>query len=227
MSMLWIVFIIIVLTVTAFLVWACATISSGVWLKAECRGRRGSVYLTFDDGPEPGRTEEILEILAGRNAKAVFFLIGDKVEGNEDLVRKILAGGHGIGLHSCCHSWKFPLMTAGRMTEDLERCRTMLENVKGSSVTLFRPPFGVVNPTVAKVVRKLGLRTIGWSIRTLDTSLLRKEGGMERILEKIDRKLEDGAVILLHDRLEGSGELLRAVLDRIESRGYSCGRTLD
>ncbi|MGM9739444.1 MAG: polysaccharide deacetylase family protein [Candidatus Cryptobacteroides sp.] len=225
--MLWIVLIIIVLAVLAFLVWACATISSGVWLKAECRGRRGQVYLTFDDGPEPGRTEGILDILAERNAKAVFFLIGNKVEGNEDLVRKILAGGHGIGLHSYCHSWKFPLISAGAMEGDLTRCRTMLENIKGSPVTLFRPPFGVVNPTVAKVVGRLGLRTIGWSIRTFDTSLLRKEGGMERILEKICRKLEDGAVILLHDRLGGSAELLRAVLDLMESRGYSCDRTFD
>ena len=81
--MLWIVLMIIVLTVTAFLVWACATISSGVWLKAECWGRSGRVYLTFDDGPEPGRTEEILDILASRGAKAVFFLIGSRAGDNE------------------------------------------------------------------------------------------------------------------------------------------------
>lgn len=225
--MLWIVLIIIVLAVTAFLVWACATISSGVWLKAECRGRSGRVYLTFDDGPEPGRTEEILDILASRGAKAVFFLIGSRVGGNEALVRRMLAEGHRAGIHSWSHSWDFPLMSVSGMTDDLSRSRRVLEDIAGEPVRLFRPPFGVVNPTVAKAVRRLGLRTIGWSIRTFDTSLLGKEGGMERILDKIDRNLEDGAIILLHDRLEGSGELLKGILDLIRRRGYSCDRSLD
>lgn len=225
--MLWIVLIIIVLTVTAFLVWACATISSGVWLKAECRGRGGRVYLTFDDGPEPGRTEEILDILASRDAKAVFFLIGSRAGDNEALVRRMLAEGHRVGIHSWSHSWNFPLMSVSGMTDDLSRSRRVLEDIAGEPVRLFRPPFGVVNPTVANVVRSLGLRTIGWRIRTFDTSLLGKEGGMERILDKIDRNLEDGAIILLHDRLEGSGELLNGILDLIRRRGYSCDRSLD
>ncbi|MGN1232277.1 MAG: polysaccharide deacetylase family protein [Candidatus Cryptobacteroides sp.] len=225
--MLWIVLIIIVLAVTAFLVWACAAISSGVWLKAECRGQDGNVYLTFDDGPEPGRTEEILEILAERGARATFFLIGNKIEGNETLVRRMLAEGHRVGIHSWSHSWKFPLMSCRGISGELGQCRRMLEDIADVPVILFRPPFGVVNPTVAKVVRRQGLRTIGWSIRTFDTSLLGKNGGMERILEKIDSKLDDGAVILLHDRLEGSGELLRAILDLVQCRGFSCDRPLD
>ena len=124
--MLWIVLIIIVLTVTAFLVWACATISSGVWMKAECRGRGGRVYLTFDDGPEPGRTEEILDILDSRGAKAVFFLIGSRVGGNEALVRRMLAEGHRVGIHSWSHSWNFPLMSVSGMTDDLSRSRRVL-----------------------------------------------------------------------------------------------------
>lgn len=225
--MLWIVLIIIVLTVTAFLVWACATISSGLWLKAECRGRSGNVYLTFDDGPEPGSTEEILEVLAERGVKATFFLIGKKIVGNEELVRRMLEEGHSVGIHSWSHSWTFPLMSVSGMADDLSRSRRILEGIAGEPVRLFRPPFGVVNPTVAKAVRRLGLRTIGWNIRTFDTSLLGKDGGMERILEKIDRNLEDGAVILLHDRLEGSAELLKAILDLVQGRGYSCDRPLD
>lgn len=225
--MLWIVLIIIVLAVTAFLVWSCATISSGVWLKAECRGQDGNVYLTFDDGPEPGRTEEILEILSERGAKAIFFLIGSKIEGNEALVRRMLAEGHRIGIHSWSHSWKFPLMSSRAISDELERCRKILEDIAGGPVMLFRPPFGVLNPNVARAVRRLGLRTIGWSLRTFDTSLLGKNGGMERILEKIDSKLDNGAVILLHDRLEGSGELLRAILGLVQRRGYSCDRPLD
>ena len=117
--MLCIALIIILLAVTAFLVWACATISSGVWLKAECRGQGGRVYLTFDDGPEPGRTEKILDVLAERNAKAVFFLIGSKIEGNEALVERMLAEGHRVGIHSWSHSWKFPFMSVSQMSREV------------------------------------------------------------------------------------------------------------
>ena len=225
--MLCIALIIILLAVTAFLVWACATISSGVWLKAECRGQGGRVYLTFDDGPEPGRTEKILDVLAERNAKAVFFLIGSKIEGNEAFVERMLAEGHRVGIHSWSHSWKFPLMSVSQMSDEIERCGNTLEGIAGGPVKFFRPPFGVVNPTVARVVRRFGLRTVGWSIRTFDTSLLGREGGMERILEKVAGKLDDGAVILLHDRLEGSAELLGAMLDLISGHGYSCDRPFD
>lgn len=225
--MLCIALIIILLAVTAFLVWACATISSGVWLKAECRGQGGRVYLTFDDGPEPGRTEKILDVLAERNAKAVFFLIGSKIEGNEALVERMLAEGHRVGIHSWSHSWKFPLMSVSKMSDEIERCGKRLEGIVGGPVKFFRPPFGVVNPTVARVVRRFGLRTVGWSIRTFDTSLLGREGGMEQILEKVAGKLDDGAVILLHDRLEGSAELLGAMLDLISGHGYSCDRPFD
>ncbi|MGM9790405.1 MAG: polysaccharide deacetylase family protein [Candidatus Cryptobacteroides sp.] len=225
--MLCIALIIILLAVTAFLVWACATISSGVWLKAECRGQGGRVYLTFDDGPEPGRTEKILDVLAERNAKAVFFLIGSKIEGNEALVERMLAEGHRVGIHSWSHSWTFPLMSVSQMSDEIERCGKTLEGIAGGPVKFFRPPFGVVNPTVARVVRRFGLRTVGWSIRTFDTSLLGREGGMEQILEKVAGKLDDGAVILLHDRLEGSAELLGAMLDLISGQGYSCDRPFD
>ena len=113
------------------------------------------------------------------------------------------------------------------MSDEIERCGKTLEGIAGGPVKFFRPPFGVVNPTVARVVRRFGLRTVGWSIRTFDTSLLGREGGMEQILEKVAGKLDDGAVILLHDRLEGSAELLGAMLDLISGHGYSCDRPFD
>ena len=76
-------------------------------------------------------------------------------------------------------------MSVSGMTDDLSRSRRVLEDIAGEPVRLFRPLFGVVNLTVAKAVRRLGLRTIGWSIRTFDTSLLGKEVGMDLLLFNI------------------------------------------
>ena len=103
--------IILALALTAFLVWACADISSGVWLKTRCHVESDdkTVYLTFDDGPVSGTTPKVLDVLKTRNARATFFLIGKNVPDNQDIVRRIIAEGHRIGIHSYSHSGLFPL----------------------------------------------------------------------------------------------------------------------
>ena len=219
--MLTIILILIALVAAAFLVRASADMSTGVYLKAFCKARLGrrTVYLTFDDGPEPGCTERVLDVLKRRGAVATFFVIGSRVHGNEAVVRRAVEEGHRIGLHSYCHSSTFPLFRDGRMKADLESCASVLEDAAGVSTDIFRPPFGVVNPVVARTVRSLGLKTVGWSIRTFDTSLIARENGQERILKRISRRLDDGAVILLHDRLPHSDELLEKILDMLDNAG--------
>ncbi|MGM9738134.1 MAG: polysaccharide deacetylase family protein [Candidatus Cryptobacteroides sp.] len=220
--MSWVLISLFLALLFLFLVWASSDISSGVYLKALCRDGKsnGVVYLTFDDGPEPVWTDRVLDVLAERGAVASFFVIGSKVPGNESLLKKIAAGGHSLGIHSYCHSTWFPLFRDGKMRADLSKCAEVISGAAGVDTKLFRPPFGVVNPVVARTVRHLGLRTIGWSVRTLDTSLMDRNDGQERILKRIDRRLADGAVILLHDRLPHCDELLAKVLDLLDRRGY-------
>lgn len=221
------VVICIVLSVCGFLFWASASIRSGVYLKAFCRERTSEkvVYLTFDDGPVRG-TAAILDVLRERGALATFFIIGKNVSGNEDIVRQALADGHKIGIHSWGHENLFPLYSASRMNEDIRRCKTALETLSGTEVRLFRPPFGVVNPTIARSVKLLGLQTVGWSIRSFDTMHCNRPDWESRVADRIMRRLHPGAVILLHDRLLAAPSLLSTLLDRLTAAGYRFDRPL-
>lgn len=161
----------IVLSITVFMVWASASIRSGVYVRAFCREKtdRKVVYLTFDDGPHPPETERVLDVLRERGAKATFFLIGSKVSGNESVLRRMLEEGHALGLHTYSHAGTFPLLSFDKMLADVNEGKRAVESVAGKKISLFRPPFGVTNPTIAKVVRTLGLQTVGWDVRSFDT----------------------------------------------------------
>lgn len=154
-----------------------------------------TVALTFDDGPDPELTPAVLSILKETGAKATFFLIGEKAEKHPQLVKAILFDGHQIGNHSYCHSGKLGFLSVSRLEEDLTQCNTILEKIAGRSVTLFRPPFGVTNPNYARVLSRLNLSSVGWSLRSYDT-VIRNE---EKLVARLKEHLHDGAIILLHD----------------------------
>lgn len=163
--------LVIVLSITVFMVWASASIRSGVYVRAFCGEKtdRKVVYLTFDDGPHPPETERVLDVLRERGARATFFLIGSKVSGNEAVLRRMLEEGHALGLHTYSHAGTFPLLSFDKMLADVNEGKRAVESVAGKKISLFRPPFGVTNPTIAKVIRTLGLQTVGWDVRSFDT----------------------------------------------------------
>lgn len=106
------------------------------------------------------------------------------------------------------------------MKKDLQACQSELERVTSQPVTLFRPPFGVTNPTIAKAVRQSGLRSVGWNIRTLDT----QQPAPEKILHRIRKCLTPGSVILLHDRMPDSDQLVRQILELLKEQNYTVVR---
>lgn len=211
-----------------FMFWASASIRSGVYLKAFCGERTDEkvVYLTFDDGPVAETTPKVLDVLEKRGAKATFFMIGANVSGNEQIVRRVLSDGHGIGIHSYSHSGTFPLYGMERMADDVTECGKLLDGIAGRHISLFRPPFGVVNPTVAAVVRRCGLVTVGWNVRSFDTMGCGSPDWAEKVLRRIMRKVRPGSVILLHDRLPEADVLLSRLLDRLSAEGYRFDRQL-
>lgn len=215
--------------ILAFLVWASASIRSGVYLKAFCRAKTADkvVHLTFDDGPAGAETEAVLNVLKARRAVATFFIIGKNVSGQEPLLGRILAEGHSVGIHTFSHANTFPFYSKRLMVNDIVDCKSILDRLSGRDVRLFRPPFGVVNPTIAYAVKKLGLETVGWSIRSFDTRDYRQDDKSRNlVLDRIIRQLKPGAVILLHDRLQGESVLVSRLLDLLDAAGYHYDRPL-
>ena len=215
--------------ILAFLVWASASIRSGVYLKAFCRAKTADkvVYLTFDDGPAGAETESVLDVLKARGAVATFFIVGKNVTGQEPLLRRILAEGHSVGIHTFSHANTFPLYPKRLIVNDIAECKSILDRLSGRDVRLFRPPFGVVNPTIACAVKKLGLETVGWSIRSFDTRDYHQDDKSRNlVLDRIIRQLKPGSVILLHDRLQGESALVSRLLDLLDAAGYHYDRPL-
>ena len=154
------------------------------------------VALTFDDGPHPEITPRLLDLLAAHQQHATFFLIGENVRRYPDVVRRIIAEGHSIGLHSDRHSWAFNCWPPHLVRRDLERCAATIADTTGQAPPiLFRPPVGLKNPIVGFVVEQLGLRTVTWSCRGLDTG----KSPVDVIVERIQRGLQPRGILTLHD----------------------------
>lgn len=157
------------------------------------------VALTFDDGPSPEHTPRVLDLLDRAGAKATFFVIGRKAEAHPELVREIAARGHAIGLHSYAHDRLFSLRSAAAVEADLRRGAAALERITGARPTLFRPPIGHTNPSIARAVAALDLEVVGWSLRGLDGLAGARP---DRVAARVIPGLRDGEIVLLHDAAE-------------------------
>jgi peptidoglycan/xylan/chitin deacetylase (PgdA/CDA1 family) len=195
-----------------------------VFADAVVRAPRGAtgVALTFDDGPHPRWTARVLEILAGRNAKATFFVIGRKAEAHPEVLRAIVAGGHSVGLHSHGHDRLFALRGSRRVRADLEQGIAAIAKITGRRPLLFRPPIGHTNPVIVRAADALDLTVVGWTIAGRDGI---SSARAPDVVTRIRRDLRDGAIVLLHDSPErGDREpaaiaALPAILDAIAAQG--------
>jgi peptidoglycan/xylan/chitin deacetylase (PgdA/CDA1 family) len=162
-------------------------------------GDARGVVLTFDDGPDPVHTRRVLDILDEHGAKATFFVIGRKVEKHPDVVGEILERGHDVGVHGFAHDRLFALRGPRRVRRDLERAVRVLERATKARPVLFRPPVGHTNPTIARIAEQLDLTVVGWSVAGYD-GLARARPA--RVAARVGHRLDDGAIVLLHDAAE-------------------------
>lgn len=218
--MIYLLVIIAVLVALAVFAAASFRMDLNVYLKSYCKdineaGR--AVMISFDDGPHPVYTAEVLDVLKHRGVKALFFLIGEKALENPHLVSRIASEGHMIGIHSLTHSAEFTIYSKKRVKRDLEASKKILEEISGQNVKLFRPPFGVTNPSIGKAVNELGLISVGWSVRSFDTI---SENDIEKTTKRVVKRVKHGSILLLHDRLSNSARLLENILDYLEVNNY-------
>lgn len=200
------------------LAWGSFRICSGIYVKALCRAKTNKKILaiTFDDGPHPVYTPMVLDLLKANKIKAGFFLLGSNISENRELVKRIFDEGHLIGNHSFAHTNNYGFLGTKKVVADLTKNETLIADIIGHKTGLFRPPFGVNNPNIAKAARLLDYTVIGWSIRSLDTVSKKPETTIKRIL----RRLKPGRVILLHDKHERIIPILEAVIQKATESGY-------
>jgi peptidoglycan/xylan/chitin deacetylase (PgdA/CDA1 family) len=167
----------------------------------------GRVALTFDDGPDPSFTPDLLDILDRLQVPATFFLTGHRARLHPDLVRRMLSDGHKIGSHSASHPDPWSL-TLRELVAEYRSGRIALEEVSGRRVSLFRPPKGYLDAPGAVAVRAVRLRPWLWTIDTFDW----KPGATAEGICAAAGLARSGDVILLHDAIEGA--LAPEALDR-------------
>jgi peptidoglycan/xylan/chitin deacetylase (PgdA/CDA1 family) len=191
-----------------------------------CRAPRGSsrLALTFDDGPHPETTRQVLAALGATRHRATFFLLGEKVERHPDVVREIRDAGHTLALHGYFHDRLHPLRSARRVERELVRALDAIERVSGRRPTWFRPPVGQTSPSSVRGARRAGVRLLGWSGRAYDGVRWRTP---ERVLRSALAGSVDGAILVLHDAAElddfvpASLPILPQLLAELDARGLT------
>ena len=177
------------------------------------------LYLTFDAGYENGYTGKILDVLKAREVPAAFFLVGDYLEREPDLVRRMTAEGHIVGNHTLTH----PDMTkldAAAFGEELRGMEELYEKVTGQTLPKFyRPPQGLYSEENLKQAKGLGYKTVFWSLAYADWDN-EKQPDPDAAVEKLTARLHDGAVILLHATSKTNAEILDRLITTWQEMGY-------
>lgn len=215
MSLIIISILIIILSV---LIYASACIKSTIYHKSQCcfSTDKKEILLTFDDGIDKEQTLKVLALLKKYEIKACFFVIGNKVDSNESILQAMIKDGHMIGSHTYSHAIKGTFQRTQNIEKDILLSVQKIESIVGK-IHLFRPPFGVMNPPISKAIKRLKLKSIGWSIRSFDTRL----EPHEKVVKRIQKKLHPGAIVLLHDVLPSSEILLEKIIHMIHKNGYT------
>lgn len=170
------------------------------------------VALTFDDGPNPKTTEQILDILNKYDAKATFFMLGSRVEYYPDIAKKVQANGHELGNHTWSHK-DLTKLSAAQIANEINRTTSIIEQVTGEKSTVFRPPYGAVN---AHVRGQTAMPVILWDVDTMDW----KYHDPVRILQTIQQHTKDGSIILMHDIHQSTADGLDNILAYLQGEGY-------
>ena len=180
--------------------------------------RAGKVAITFDDGPHPRHTEEILKVLREEQVKASFFLVGQEMEKFPGLVRQIALEGHDVGNHGFSHGRMERLGVEG-LREEIERTEELIQELAGSSKRLFRPPYGRVTLALMQCALRDRLTVVLWSLDSGDSHKRPPQELSDRL-----RSAESGDIILLHEDYAQTAAGIRDVIRALKSRGLGFAR---
>ncbi|MFZ4931533.1 polysaccharide deacetylase family protein [Chryseobacterium sp. Mn2064] len=178
--------------------------------------RTKEIALTFDDGPTEF-TPLFLDLLKEHQVKATFFCIGKQIEKFPETFQRIITEGHTIGNHTFSHSNSTGFLSASKMTEEIEKCDTIIQQTGNIKTDLYRPPFGVTNPNIARAIKNTHKQSIGWNVRSLDTVI----DDERKIYKRITTRLKKGSIVLLHDTSQKTYNVLADLLVFLTDQKYS------
>ena len=179
------------------------------------------IYLTFDAGYENGCTEKILDVLKKRQIPAAFFLAGNYLERNPDLVRRMTREGHSVGNHTMHHPDMSKLTNLDAFTKELSDLEALYKEITGESMPkYYRPPQGIYSEENLKMAQQLGYRTVFWSLAYVDWND-DAQPTAEQAYAKLLPRIHNGAVVLLHSTSRTNAEILDELLTKWDAMGYT------
>ncbi|HWQ59460.1 MAG TPA: polysaccharide deacetylase family protein [Clostridia bacterium] len=170
------------------------------------------IALTFDDGPYPGVTSEILDVLEEYNVKATFFVLGSRVKGYENTLRRMEELECEVGNHTWSHA-DLTTLSSSQIVSEIENTNEEFKRVLGHGAAVVRPPFGFYNSTVRRLVP---YPLVLWTIDTGDWQ--RQDPG--RLTEKVLEQTKEGCVILMHDQQTTTAEAMRDIIPALIRAGF-------
>jgi len=190
----------------------------GHWLGPVSAAKAPSLYLTFDDGPDPKTTPALLEILAEEQVSATFFIIGAHAENHPDLLEQVARAGHTIGSHGFSHQ-ALPTMAPKKMEDDVRRASESLTAITGTAPQFFRPPYGLLDARGGRYVTECGMKPVYWSVVTEDWLPI----GAKRVVARVQRRLHNEALIVLHEKWfpQQTIQATREVIKMGKAAGYT------
>ena len=181
------------------------------------------IYLTFDSGYENGCTEKILDVLKAHDVPATFFLVGNYLQRNPDLVKRMVSEGHTVGNHTMHHYDMSKISDPAAFEKELADLEALYEQITGQPMAKFyRPPQGIYSRENLQQARDLGYKTVFWSLAYADWDN-KAQPSREHAMSKLLPRIHNGAVVLLHSTSKTNGEILDEVLTQWEKMGYSFG----
>ena len=184
------------------------------------------IYLTFDAGYENGCTAQILDVLKAHGVRAAFFLVGNYIEQNPELVKRMTAEGHTVGNHTYHHWDMSKIGDEATFREELQSLERLYTEVTGQEMQrYYRPPQGIYSEENLRMAQEMGYRTVFWSLAYVDW-INDEQPSRESAFSKLLPRIHDGAIVLLHSTSKTNAAILDELLTRWEAMGYRFG-TID
>lgn len=201
-------------SVTLMTLWGCAVDQPALTADAQAPMEEEIKYvaLTFDDGPRRSTTTELLDGLRERGACATFFLVGEQIEGNEDLLKRMAAEGHQVGNHTWDHT-RLKGSFAEKVAAEVEKTDKKLREVLGEGEYWLRPPYGQLDEAQKAWIP---VPMVQWSVDSRDW----ESKNMEKIVAKVLKEVKPNSIILLHDIYPTSVEAALRIVDALQAEGY-------